>query len=82
MSIYGSVYIGSTGIYLRVDEELLRKFTEVARASGMSGSEAIRKAMEMFIAVNKGGLMTPKMRGLVKSKITLKELEEAYLVSR
>ena len=61
---------------------MLRKFTEVARALGMSRSEAIRKAMEMFITVNEGSLMTPKMRGLVKSKLTLKELEEAYLVSR
>jgi len=43
---------------------LLMKFTEVARALGMSRSEAIRKAMEMFTAVNEGGLMTPRMRGL------------------
>lgn len=67
---------------MRVDEELLRKFTEVARALGMSRSEALRKAMEMFITVNEEGLMTPKMRGLVKSKLTLRELEEAYLVSK
>ncbi len=76
------MYIGSKGIYLRVDKELLERFTRVARALGMSRSEAIRRAMEMFIIINEEGLMTPKMRGLVKSKLTLKELEEIYLVSR
>ena len=74
--------MGSVGIYLRVDKELLDRFTRVASALGLSRSEAIRKAMEMFIAVSEGKSMTSKMRGTVRSKFTLKELEEIYLVSR
>lgn len=75
-----NVYMGSVGIYLRVDRRLLEEFTRVAEVLGMSRSEAIRKAMEMFIAANRGTSMTSKMRGLVKSKLALRELEEAYLV--
>ena len=70
------------GLYLRVDDELLRRFTEVARSLGMSRSEAIRRAMEMFIHSGSGSTMTARMRGFVKSRLTLRELEELYLVSR
>ncbi|RLG84937.1 MAG: hypothetical protein DRO39_06785 [Thermoprotei archaeon] len=69
-------------VCLRVDEELLEEFTQVARLLGMSRSEAIRKAMEMFIASNRpgrGSSMTARMRGLVRSGLSLKELEEMYL---
>ena len=48
----------------------------------MNRSEAIRKAMEMFIEASSKETMTSKMRGLVKSRLSLRELEEAYLVSR
>ena len=74
--------MGSTGIYLRIDEELLKEFTKVAEMLGMSRSEAIRKAMELFIISKSGKSMTSRMRGLVKSKFTLRELEEIYLVSK
>ncbi len=74
--------MGSVGIYVRVDKELLDKFTKVARSLGMSRSEAIRKAMEMFIATHLGGSLTSRMRGLVRSKLSLRELEELYLVFR
>ncbi len=50
--------MGSTGIYLWVDKELLERFTGVARALGMSRSEAVRMATDMFIAVNEEGIMT------------------------
>jgi len=69
-------------VCLRVDEELLEEFTQVARLLGMSRSEAIRKAMEMFIASNRpgrGSSMTARMRGPVRSGLSLKELEEMYL---
>ncbi len=74
----------STGVYFRVDKKLLEEFTRVAELQGMSRSEAIRRAMEMFIETNtrKRDSITSKMRGLVKSRLTLKELEEAYLVSK
>jgi len=74
--------MGSIGIYLRIDEELLKEFTKVAEMLGMSRSEAIRKAMELFIISKSGKSMTSRMRGLVKSKLTLRELEEIYLVSK
>jgi len=76
------VYMGSVGIYLRVDKRLLDRFTRVAEAMGLNRSEAIRRAMEMFIAVSEKKSMTSRMRGLVKSKFTLRELEEIYLVFR
>ncbi|RLF19410.1 MAG: hypothetical protein DRZ82_05915 [Thermoprotei archaeon] len=76
------VYMGSVGIYLRVDRKLLERFSKVAELLGMSRSEAIRRAMEMFITVNEKESMTSRMRGLVKSKLTLRELEEIYWVSK
>jgi len=77
-----NVYMGSVGIYLRVDKRLLERFSKVAEILGMSRSEAIRRAMEMFITVNEKESMTSRMRGLVKSKLTLRELEEIYWVSK
>ena len=76
------VYMSSVGIYLRVDRKLLERFSKVAELLGMSRSEAIRRAMEMFITVNEKESMTSRMRGLVKSKLTLRELEEIYWVSK
>jgi len=72
--------MGSVGVYIRVDRRLLEEFTKVAEMLGMSRSEAIRRAMEEFIAAQKGESMTSRMRGIVKSKLSLKELEEAHLV--
>ncbi len=73
-------YMKSVGVYIRIDRKLLEEFTKVAEMLGMSRSEAIRRAMEEFIAAQKGESMTSRMRGIVKSKLSLKELEEAYLV--
>ncbi len=71
------------GIYLRIDKELLEEFTKAAELYGMNRSEAIRTAMKIFIQEKKRGkTMTAKMRGIVKSKLSLRELEEAYLVSK
>ena len=74
--------MGSVGVFIRIDKELLDKFTKIAESLGMNRSEAIRKAMEMFIEASSKETMTSKMRGLVKSRLSLRELEEAYLVSR
>ncbi|MEM3615116.1 MAG: ribbon-helix-helix protein, CopG family [Candidatus Methanomethylicia archaeon] len=70
------------GIYVKVKEDVLKEFTKVARSLGLSKSEAFRKAIDNFITVSSGETMTTKMRGIVKSKLTLKELEEAYVVSK
>ncbi len=77
--------MGSTGIYIRINKKLLEEFTKTAQLYGMSRSEAIRKSMEMFIQSSRRGrkkTMTSAMRGIVKSKLSLRELEEAYLVSK
>lgn len=39
----------SRGIFIRVDEEPLDKFSKVARSTGLNECEAIRRAMEMFV---------------------------------
>lgn len=69
-------------IYLRIDGELLRKFDEAAGRLGYTRSEAVREAMRRFILAVGGAEETRKVRGLVKSKLSLRELEEAYTVSR
>ena len=69
-------------MYIRVDSKLLEEFTKLARSLGMSRSEAIRKAMELFLEVYRGESVTSRMRGLVKSRFSLKELEELYLVHK
>ncbi len=72
------------GIFVRVDEKLLERFNEVAKSMGLTRSEAIRRAMEVFIDINKNTseTYTHRIRGLVKSKFSLKELEKIYRVSR
>ncbi|RLG03217.1 MAG: hypothetical protein DRN61_05170 [Thaumarchaeota archaeon] len=76
------MHMGSVGVYIRVNKDLLDRLTKVARALGMSRSEANRKAMEMFMASTMKESMTSGMRGLVKSRLTLKELDEIYMVTR
>ena len=39
----------SKGIFIHVDNDLLEKFTKVADSMGLNRSEAIRRAMELFI---------------------------------
>ena len=67
-------------MYIRVDGRLLKKFDEVARKLGYMRSEAVREAMRRFILSVEGAEETRRIRGLVKSKLSLKELEEAYMV--
>ena len=70
------------GIYIRVDEELLRRLDEVARRLGYMRSEAVREALRRFILFSEPGGETSRIRGLVKSRLTLRELEETYMVVR
>ncbi|MCD6114448.1 MAG: ribbon-helix-helix protein, CopG family [Thermoprotei archaeon] len=72
----------SKGVFIRVNEDLLEEFTKVALSRGLSRSEAIRKAMEEFIVKSRKKSVTSQMRGLVRSRFSLKELEEVYLVSK
>jgi len=77
--VYTVINVGKRGLYVRIDEELLRRFAEKARRLGMTTSEALRRAMESF-ATPHGPSMTSRMRGLVKSRLSYEELEEAYSV--
>lgn len=70
------------GIYIRLDDDFLRRFDDAARRLGYLRSEAIREAMRRFIMSIEGGRETSKIRGLVKSKLSLRELEEAYMVMK
>jgi len=75
----------SLGVYFRVSKELLEEFTRVARSLGLSRSEAIRRAMELFIERYRGNekTLTEKMRGILKgSKLSSRDLEEMYMVIR
>ena len=72
----------SRGIFIRVDDELLEKFTRMAESMGLNRSEAIRRAMELFIASREDSSLTSRMRGIVKSRFSLRELEELYMVGR
>ena len=72
------------GIFVRVDEKLLERFNEVAKSMGLTRSEAIRRAMEVFINMNidTSETYTHRIRGLVKSRFSLQELEEIYRISK
>jgi len=70
--------MSSKVIFIRIDKKLLERLSKVAKSMGLNRSEAIRRAMEMFISMREDFSYTRRMRGLVKSKFTLKELEEIY----
>ena len=75
----------STGIYFRVNKKLLEEFTRVATSLGLSRSEAIRRAMELFIEKYRRNekTLTEEMRGILKgSKLSSRDLEEMYMVIR
>ena len=75
------VYImSSVGVYFRVDRRLLEEFTRTARSLGMSRSEALRRAMELFLEVHGKDTATRKLRGLVRSRLSLRDLDEVYMV--
>ncbi len=71
-------------IYFTVDEDLLEKFTHVAKSMGLSRSEAIRRAMEIFITIHSSDneTFTKRVRGMYKSRFSLSELEEIYMRSK
>lgn len=62
------------GIFVRVDEELLERFNEVAKSMGLTRSEAIRRAMEVFIDINKNTseTYTHRIRGWLKASFLLR----------
>ena len=71
--------MGSVGVYFRVDRRLLEEFTRTAKSLGMSRSEALRRAMELFLEVHSRDTVTRRLRGLVESRLSLRDLEEAHM---
>ncbi len=69
----------TTQVLVRLDEELNRKLENLARMLGVSRAEVIRMALREFLREEK---KTKKMRGLIKSKLSLDQLEEMYQVGR
>ncbi len=72
----------SETLLVRMNEQLLKKINQLSKRLGCTRSEVIRKAVREFDAQVTRGEHTSKMRGLVKSRISLERLEELYSESR
>jgi len=72
----------SKTLLVRMDKQLLKKINQLSKRLGCTRSEIIRKAVREFDTQITKGERTSKMRGLVKSKISLERLEELYSKSR
>ncbi|MDK2383882.1 MAG: hypothetical protein QI199_03600 [Candidatus Korarchaeota archaeon] len=49
---------------------------------GVSRAELVRMALKHFLRTRKDDLKTKQIRGLIRSKLSLEELEEIYQVGR
>jgi len=65
-------------VLVRLDPKTYAELEELSRALGLSKAEIVRRALRRYLAERKS--LTKSMRGLVKPKLTLEELEEAYWV--
>ena len=63
---------------VRLDPKTYAELEELSRALGLSKAEIVRRALKRHLAERRS--LTKSMRGLVKPKLTLEELEEAYWV--
>ncbi len=66
------------GLYIRIEDSLLGALDKLSTRLGYTRSEAVREAVRRFIATDMEYSETRRMRGIVRSKLSLKELEEAY----
>lgn len=57
---------------------MLKTLDKLSAKLGYTRSEAIREAVRRFITTDIQYSETRKMRGLVKSQLSLRELEEAF----
>jgi len=67
-------------VLVRLDRETYAELEELSRALGLSKAEIVRRALRKYLAERKS--LTKSMRGLVRPRLTLEELEEAYWVYR
>lgn len=67
-------------ISIKIDKRLYEEFTRMLNELGLDKNEIIAKMIEEIL-LRKQRTRTSKIRGIVKSKLSLKDLEQAYLVS-
>jgi len=67
-------------VLVRLDRETYAELEELSRALGLSQAEIMRRALRKYLAERKS--LTKSMRGLVRPRLTLEDLEEAYWVYR
>jgi len=67
-------------VLVRLDKSTASKLEKVARALGVSKAEVMRRALKRYLAEEAN--MTVKMKGIVKSRLSLEELERIYQVER
>lgn len=67
-------------VLVRLDKSTASKLEKVARALGVSKAEVMRRALKRYLAEEAN--MTVKMKGIVKSRLSLEELERIYQVDR
>ncbi len=69
--------ISKMQVLVRLDEETGRLLDRVARSLGVSRAEVVRRALRMYLARERGR-MTRRMRGIVRPRLSMEELEELY----
>ncbi|RLF04119.1 MAG: hypothetical protein DRK00_07405 [Thermoprotei archaeon] len=67
-------------VLVRLDEETYAELEKLSKSLGVSKAEIMRRALREYLA--KRGSATKSMKGLVKSRLSLRELEEIYWVHR
>ncbi len=67
-------------VLVRLDRETYAELEELSRALGLSKAEIVRRALRKYLAERES--LTKSMRGLVRPRLTLEDLEEAYWVYR
>ncbi len=68
-------------VLVRLSKSLEEELDKLAKSLGVSRAEVVRMALKEFIE-RKKRLRTRQMRGIVRSKLSLEELESIYQVSR
>ncbi len=70
-------------VLVRLDKDLYLKLDRLAKVLGVSRAEVMRRALKEYIARRERvESKTRKMRGIVKPKISLEELEKLYQSGR
>ncbi len=72
----------SSQVLVRLDKSLAEELDRMAKSLGMSRAELVRIALRHFLRTGRGDLKTKQIRGLIRSKLSLEELEEIYQVGR